>query len=43
MGFLLGNKKSYEKALEWFKNNLVTGKGIIVHTRLQEPCPEVTG
>jgi malonyl-CoA O-methyltransferase len=43
MGFLFGHKKSYEKALDWFKNNMVTDKGIIVHTRLQEPYPEVTG
>ena len=43
MSFLFGNKKSYEKALDWFKNNMVTGKGIIVHTRLPEPYPEVTG
>ena len=43
MSFLFGKKKSYEKALDWFKNNMVTGKGIIVHTRLQEPYPEVTG
>ena len=37
MTFLFENKKSYEKALDWFKNKMVTGKGIIVHTRLQEP------
>lgn len=43
MGFLFGKKKSYEKALDWYRDNRVAGKGIIVHTRLQEPYPEVTG
>ncbi len=43
MGIIFGRKKSKEKALDWFKNNMVEGKGIIVNSKLREPYPEVTG
>ncbi|HET9642784.1 MAG TPA: prenyltransferase/squalene oxidase repeat-containing protein, partial [Burkholderiaceae bacterium] len=34
---------SHQRAMEWFKNHRVPGKGIIVHTRQPVPYPEVTG
>lgn len=34
---------SYLQALDWFKQNMVADKGIIVHTKEQVPYPEVTG
>lgn len=43
MLFWKKNKPSHEKAMDWFKNNMVTGKGIIVHTKQPVPYPEVTG
>src|SRR5688500_12678676 len=36
-------KSSYDKAMDWFKANVVRDKGIIVHTRLPVSYPEVTG
>ncbi|MFU2485940.1 prenyltransferase/squalene oxidase repeat-containing protein [Thauera sp. WH-1] len=36
-------KPSYERAMDWFKANMVPGQGIIVHTRQKVPYPEVTG
>jgi len=43
MRFLRKQKKSYDRAMDWFKANMVTDKGIIVHTRQPVPYPEVTG
>lgn len=43
MLFLRKQKNSYERALDWFKANMVAGKGIVVHTRQPVPYPEVTG
>lgn len=43
MGFWFNRKTSTEKALDWFKNNRVQEQGIIVHTKMLEPYPEVTG
>lgn len=34
---------SYERAMDWFKNHMVEGQGIIVHTKQPVPYPEVTG
>lgn len=36
-------KPSHEKALDWFRRNMVPGQGIIVHTLQRVPYPEVTG
>ena len=36
-------KPSYERAMDWLRNNVVEGKGVIVHTKMKEPYPEVTG
>ena len=36
-------KPSYERAMDWFKQHMVAGKGIIVHTLQPVPYPEVTG
>lgn len=36
-------KPSYERAMDWFKQNMVPGRGIIVHTKDPVPYPEVTG
>lgn len=43
MLFWRKQKPSYERAMEWFKQNMVEDKGIIIHTRQPEPYPEVTG
>lgn len=43
MVFGFGRKRSDEKALKWFKDNMIDEKGVIVHTRMREPYPEVTG
>jgi hypothetical protein len=43
MLFWRKQKPSYERAMEWFKQNMVENKGIIIHTRQPEPYPEVTG
>ena len=36
-------KPSHERAMDWFKANMVPGQGIIVHTKQPVPYPEVTG
>jgi len=43
MLFWKKKKPSYERAMDWFKANMVPGQGIIVHTRQPVPYPEVTG
>ena len=36
-------KPSYERAMDWFKQNMIPDQGIIVHTKQPVPYPEVTG
>lgn len=36
-------KPSHERAMDWFKDHMVPGQGIIVHTKQPVPYPEVTG
>jgi malonyl-CoA O-methyltransferase len=43
MFFWKKKKPSYERAMDWFKANMVPGQGIIVHTKQPVPYPEVTG
>jgi malonyl-CoA O-methyltransferase len=43
MFFWQKKKPSYERAMDWFKQNMVAGQGIIVHTKQPVPYPEVTG
>lgn len=43
MFFLPNRKPSYVRAMDWFKQHMVEGKGVIVHTRQPVPYPEVTG
>lgn len=43
MFFWQKKKPSYERAMDWFKQNMVAGQGIIVHTNQPAPYPEVTG
>jgi malonyl-CoA O-methyltransferase len=43
MQFLRQTKPAPARAIDWFKANLVEGKGVIVHTREPVPYPEVTG
>lgn len=43
MLFWKKKKPSHERAMDWFKANMVPGQGIIVHTRQPVPYPEVTG
>ncbi len=43
MLFWKKKKPSHERAMEWFKANMVPGQGIIVHTKQPVPYPEVTG
>lgn len=43
MIFWRKRKPGYERAMDWFKANMVPGQGIIVHTRQTVPYPEVTG
>lgn len=43
MLFLRRSKPSPQRALDWFRANMVAGQGIIVHTRQPVPYPEVTG
>jgi len=43
MLFWKKKEPSYERAMDWFKANMVPGQGIIVHTRQPVPYPEVTG
>ena len=40
---LLKRKSSHQKAMDWFKANMVRDQGIIVHSRQRVPYPEVTG
>ncbi len=43
MFFWQKKKPSYERAMDWFKQHMVAGQGIIVHTKEPVPYPEVTG
>ena len=43
MFFWQKKKPGYERAMDWFKQNMVPGQGIIVHTKQPVPYPEVTG
>ncbi len=43
MLFWQKRKPGYEQAMQWFKQNMVENKGIIIHTKKPEPYPEVTG
>ena len=43
MLFQRKTKPSYERAMDWFKANMVKGQGIIVHTRQPVAYAEVTG
>lgn len=43
MFFRNKKKPSHERAMDWFRQNMVPGQGIIVHTRQLLPYPEVTG
>lgn len=43
MFFWKKKKPSHERAMDWFKANMVPGQGIIVHTKQPVPYPEVTG
>lgn len=43
MLFRRRKKPSHERAMDWFKANLVPGQGIVVHTRQRVPYAEVTG
>lgn len=43
MVFWKKQKPSYEKAMDWFKDHMIEGQGIIVHTKQPVPYPEVTG
>ncbi|HYE37883.1 prenyltransferase/squalene oxidase repeat-containing protein [Methylocaldum sp.] len=43
MLFWQKKKPSYELAMDWFRQNMVPGQGIIVHTRQPVAYPEVTG
>ena len=43
MLFWKKKKPSHDRAMDWFKANMVPGQGIIVHTRQPVPYPEVTG
>jgi malonyl-CoA O-methyltransferase len=43
MMFLRKPKTSFQKAMQWFKANLVQGKGVVVNSRQRVPYPEVTG
>ena len=36
-------RPSYDQALGWFRDHMVPGQGIIVHTKQPVPYPEVTG
>lgn len=42
MFFWKKKKPSYERAMDWFKANMVPGQGIIFHTKQPVPYPEVT-
>lgn len=43
MFFRKKSKPSYELAMDWFKQNMVPGQGIIVHTKQPVAYAEVTG
>ena len=43
MLFWRKKESSYERAMNWFKQHMVAGQGIIVHTKQPVPYPEVTG
>lgn len=43
MGLWFNKKTSQQLAMDWFKANMVENQGVIVHTRMKEPYPEVTG
>lgn len=43
MFFRREKRPSHERALAWFRSNMVPGQGIIVHTKQPVPYPEVTG
>lgn len=43
MPFWQKRTPSYVRAMDWFKQNMVADKGIIVHTKEPVPYPEVTG
>ncbi len=43
MRFWRNKKPSHERAMDWFKAHMVSGQGIIVHTKQPVPYPEVTG
>ena len=43
MLFWKKKKPSHERAMDWFKANMVPGQGIIVHTKQPVPYAEVTG
>jgi len=43
MLFWKKSKPSYERAMDWFKDNMVENKGIIIHTKDRTPYAEVTG
>lgn len=40
---LLKKTPSHQRSLDWFRQNFVPDKGIIVHTKNRVPYPEVTG
>ncbi len=37
------NRDMMERALEWLKNNIISGKGIVISTNQRVPYPEVSG
>ena len=43
MFFRQKQKPSHERAMDWFRQHMVAGKGIIVHTKEPVPYPKVTG
>ncbi len=43
MPFWQKSKSSHERAMDWFKQNMVADQGIIVHSKQPVPYPEVTG
>lgn len=43
MHFWRKQRPSYERAMAWFKQHMVPGRGIIVHIKLSEAYPQVIG
>jgi len=43
MWFIGHKEPSHQRAMAWFKNHLIPGQGIILHTKKPVPYPEVTG